>query len=277
MKITIVGAKGMLGSDLTAILSKEHEMTAIDIGELDITKLDSVISFFRENKADIIVNCAAYTNVDGCETDQNNAFLLNAIGPRNLAIASNEINVPLVHISTDYIFDGTKNSPYFENDLPNPLSVYGATKLAGENFVRTLTNKHYIVRTQWLYGKNGKHFVDTMLKLAKERDTLSVVNDQFGSPTYTVDLSVAIGELIEQPAYGVYHLTNSKVTTWYEFTCELFRQSGIKNMTVNPCTTAEFPRPARRPAYGALENYMWQVQGYAPLRSFKEALTDYLK
>ena len=277
MKITITGAKGMLGSDLTALLSQEHDVTAIDIDRLDITKLDDVVRFFKGNKADVIINCAAYTNVDACETAQDDAFLLNAIGPRNLAVASNEANAPLVHISTDYIFDGMKGSAYFEHDAPNPLSVYGATKLAGEKFVKDLTDKYYIIRTQWLYGKNGRNFVDTMLKLSKERDILSVVSDQFGSPTYTPDLSAAIGELIKKPAYGEYHVTNSEAATWHEFACEIFKQAGVTNVTVNPCTTAEFPRPAKRPAYGVLENYMLKIQGYKPLRSFREALADYLK
>ena len=277
MKITIIGANGMLGSDLTAILSKEHEVVAIGRNRLDITKLDAVIGFFKGYKVDIIINCAAYTDVDGCESDQDNAFLLNAIGPRNLAVVANELNVTLLHISTDYVFDGMKGSPYFEHDATNPLNIYGATKLAGENFVKSLTNRYYIIRTQWLYGKNGRNFVDTMLKLSKKRDILKVVNDQFGSPTYTLDLSEAISEMIKQPAYGVYHVTNEKITTWYKFTCEIFRQAGIKNVTLQPCMTAEFPRMARRPAYGVLENYMWKVQEYAPLRPFEEALVDYLK
>ena len=276
MKIVLTGAKGMLGSDVDALARARHEVTATDKEELDITKADATRRFFAENEADVIINCAAYTDVDGCEADRDNAYLLNAVGPRNLAAAASEIGAALVHISTDYIFDGAKGSPYREDDAPNPISVYGATKLAGERFVQGLTGKHYIVRTQWLFGENGGNFVDTMLKLAKVKDSLSVVNDQFGSPTYARDLAAAIVALIQRPAYGVYHITNGGVVSWYDFAREIFRQAGVK-ATVTPCTTAEFPRPARRPAYGALENRRWKANGHPPLRPFGEALADYLK
>lgn len=162
MKIVITGAKGMLGSDLTSLLMKEYDVIPTGKNDLDITKLDFVINYFKINKADLIINCAAYTDVDSSEANRDNAFLLNAIGPRNLAVVSNEKNIPLVHISTDYIFDGLKGSSYLEQDIPNPLNVYGETKLAGENLVKSITNKYYIIRTQWLYGSKGKNFVDTM-------------------------------------------------------------------------------------------------------------------
>lgn len=280
MKILIAGGKGMLGSDLTNILSNEneneHEVLCTGYETLDITDINNTIEFISNVRPDIIINCAAFTNVDGCETEYDSAYKINAIGARNLAVVSNEINSSLVHISTDYVFDGKKGSSYLEHDRTNPISAYGETKLAGEEFIRSLCNKYYIIRTQWLFGKNGNNFVKTMVNLAKEKDTLTVVNDQFGSPTYTVDLSNAICQLITKPQYGTYHITNSEIVSWYEFTVEILRQIGKTNVAVNPCDTSQFPRPANRPAYSPLENYLWKTSGHKPLRSFREALNEYL-
>ena len=275
--IFLIGSNGMLGHALTAILSQQHKLICFDLPELDITDLASFKSAVISHQPNLIINVAAYTDVDGCETNTELAFAANARGPRNLAIVCSELNIPLVHISTDYIFDGTSIAPYQESDAPNPQSVYGKSKLVGEQHVRKLCPKHYIIRTSWLYGEHGKNFVATMLRLAQERDELGVVNDQTGSPTYTVDLAQAIAELITQPAYGTYHITNSGTCTWYEFTLEIFKQAGIRGVRVNPITTEEINRPAPRPQNSVLDNYNWRLQGKEPLRHYKEALADCLK
>ena len=281
MHILITGSNGMLGHALTFVLSKQHKPTGLDLPELDITNLSSTKSIISSYQPDLIINAAAYTDVDGCETNENQAFAANATGARNLAVVADELNIPLVHISTDYIFDGTSTIPYKESDIPNPQSIYGKSKLLGENHVREFCHKHYIIRTSWLYGEHGKNFVATMLRLAQERYELGVVNDQTGSPTYTVDLAQAIAELIAeliaQPAYGTYHITNSGTCTWYEFTLEIFRQAGIGGVRVNPITTEEINRPAPRPRNSVMDNYNWRMQGHQPLRHYKEALADYLK
>jgi dTDP-4-dehydrorhamnose reductase len=182
----------------------------------------------------------------------------------------------MVYICTDYVFDGTNNSSYYEYDQTKPLGVYGKTKHAGEIYIRDILNKFYIVRTAWLYGYNGPNFVTTMLNLAKTTDSISVVNDQIGSPTYTVDLANAIALLIKRPAYGIYHVTNSDHCSWYDFAKEIFRQAKVE-VDLKPVTTEEFPRPAPRPKYSVLENYNWKMEGYPKIRSYKEALADYMK
>jgi len=277
LHILITGSNGMLGHALTAVLSQQHKLTGLDLPGLDITNLSAVKSAVSFHRPGLIINAAAYTDVDGCETNAEHAFAVNATGPRNLAVVCNELNIPLVHISTDYVFDGTAASPYRETDKPNPRSVYGKSKLLGEQYVRELTNKHCIIRTSWLFGEHGKNFVATMMRLARERDEIGVVNDQIGSPTYTVDLAEAISELITEPAYGTYHITNSGACSWYEFALEIFKQAGIEQIKVKPITTEELNRPATRPRYSVLDNYIWRLQGKKPLRHYKVALKDYLE
>ncbi|WHH57409.1 dTDP-4-dehydrorhamnose reductase [Petroclostridium sp. X23] len=277
MRVLITGAKGMLGTDLAEVLQDTHEVIGVDMDNFDITNIKETVENINELRPDIVIHCAAYTNVDGCESEMELAYKVNALGPRNVAVACNEINAAMVHISTDYVFDGTKGASYIEDDATNALSVYGKCKLAGENYVRTVLNKHYIVRTQWLYGKNGKNFVKTMVNLSKERDEIRVVNDQFGSPTYTLDLAYAIKELIQTPAYGIYHITNSGVVSWYEFTKDILELAGAQGVNVVPITTEEIDRPAPRPKYSPLENFYWKLNGHEQLRSYKQALADYLE
>jgi len=276
MKVLITGANGMLGQDVTALLEKKGYLTEnADREDLDICDLNAVLERVSLCKPNVIINCAAYTNVDGCETDVDNAYKGNAVGPKNLAIASNKFDVPLVHVSTDYLFDGEMGKPYIEGDVPNPLSVYGKSKLFGEQNVTSLTNKYFILRTQWLYGKNGKNFVKTMLELAEKNSSLKVVNDQFGSPTYTKDLAEIIYEIIQTESYGIYHTTNSGSCSWYEFTKDIMELAG-KNVEVNPCTTDQFPRPAKRPKYSVLENFNLKINGFTQPRHYKDALKEYL-
>lgn len=276
MKILITGVNGMLGTDLTQLFTPQFEVTAIDIQQLDLTDNNATIDYITNLKPHIIINCAAYTNVDGCETEIDTAYKANAVAPRNIAVASNNINAKFLHISTDYVFDGETNKPYKEDDTTNPLSIYGKSKLMGEDLVKCFSNKYFILRTQWLYGKNGNNFAKTMLKLANESPSIKVVNDQFGSPTYTRDLCTVIEQIIKTENYGTYHITNSGVTSWYEFAKTIFTLTNIK-VDLRPCTTEEFPRPAHRPKFSKLDNYFWRINGFNELRNYKEALKDYLK
>jgi dTDP-4-dehydrorhamnose reductase len=276
MKIMIIGSEGMLGHDLVDVLSAEHEIFTTTIDTLDITDLDETIKTVKNNNPDVLIHAAAFTDVDGSESNPDLAYKVNAIGTRNVAVACQEADCAMVYICTDYVFDGTNDTPYREYDQTKPLGVYGNTKHAGEVYIRDILSKFYIVRTSWLYGFHGPNFVTTMLNLAKTNDNISVVDDQVGSPTYTVDLSNAIALLIKRPAYGIYHVTNSENCSWYDFAKEIFKQANVE-VSVNPVTTEEFPRPAPRPKYSVLENYNWKMEGYPKLRSYKEALSDYMK
>ena len=272
----IIGSEGMLGHDLVDILSAEHEISTTTIDTLDITDIDKTIKTVKENNPDVLIHAAAFTDVDGSESNPDLAYKVNAIGTRNVAVACQEADSAMVYICTDYVFDGTNKTPYREYEQTKPLGVYGKTKHAGEVYIRDTLNKFYIVRTSWLYGYHGPNFVTTMLNLAKTTDKISVVNDQIGSPTYTVDLANAINVLIKKPAYGIYHVTNSEHCSWYDFAGEIFRQANVK-VDLTPVTTEEYPRPAPRPKYSVLENYNWKMEGYPEIRSYKEALSDYLK
>lgn len=281
MKILISGARGMLGTDICNLLGQKHDVTCVNSTILNITHFNEVIKFAKNLKPEIIINCTAMSNVDGCETEIDKAFLINAIGPKNLAIASNEVGAQLIHYSTDYVFDGAASVPYTEFDTENPQSIYGKSKLAGENYVKNLTSKYYIIRLQWLFGKNGPNFVKTILKHAAETGKLKVVNDQIGSPTYTKDLACATLNLLNTCDYGTYHITNSGIVSWYEFTVKILelmskKESRFKDVELSPCTTEEFPRPAKRPKYSPLDNYCLKLNGYPLLRPYEDALTDYL-
>ncbi len=278
MKLLIIGYKGMLGSDLYEMSNGVYEVIGVDSKELDITNLEMTINKVKEINPDVIINCAAYTNVDGCEENQDTAYSVNGLGIRNIAIAGSKLKIhpKIVHISTDYVFDGEGNEDLKEYDLVNPLSVYGKSKLMGEEMLKSFSDKYFILRTQWLYGKNGNNFVKTMLKLASERDSLMVVDDQVGCPTYTKDLCKAILEVIETENYGIYHVSNSEKTSWYGFAKDIFEISNVI-INVKPCTTDEFPRPAHRPKYSVMDNSMLRINGFTTLRNYKEALEEYLK
>jgi len=278
MKVLITGYKGMLGSDLVNILENEnqHELILTDIEELDITNLEEVKKMFQDEKPEAVINVAAYTDVDGCETNREIAYNVNSIGPKNLAIASDEIGAKLLHISTDYVFPGNNTKPYKEDDKTGPQSYYGETKLQAEEFIEKNMKNYFIVRTAWLYGINGKNFVKTMLNLAKNNPEITVVNDQRGSPTFTVDLASAIVELVKTDKYGIYHVTNSDDCTWYDFAKNIFELANIE-IEVKPVTTAEYPTPAKRPEYSVLSHEKWNNSGFKPLRNFKDALKEYLE
>ena len=292
MKILITGSKGQLGTELQDIIKKGYseigsvsenikasEVFALDVEELDITKLEDVRRVLNEIKPDVVINCAAATNVDGCEANKDLAFKINAIGPRNLAIISEEIKAKLVQVSTDYVFKGVGEVPLNESDIVHPVSSYGKTKLLGEEFVREFSSKYYIVRTAWLYGYVGHNFVYTMMRLGKEKETLSVVNDQLGNPTHANDLAYHILKLIETEEYGVYHCTGSGECSWYDFACEIMKLSGRK-CVVKPCTSAEYksmyPNSADRPAFSSLDNMMLRCTVGDEMRDWKEALKTFI-
>ncbi len=275
MKVLIIGSRGMLGHDLVNILSKEHEISVTTSDTLDITNITKTIDTIEKINPEIVINAAAFTAVDDAEYKEDLAYKVNVIGTRNVAIACQKINAALVYICTDYIFDGTKEIPYKEYDSANPLSVYGKTKYLGEKCIRELLNKFYIVRTSWLYGVNGPNFITTMLNLSKNHDSINVVSDQIGCPTYTLDLASAINELIKEPKYGIYHITNSGSCSWYEFALEIFKNADI-DIKVNPVTSEEYGSPAVRPKYSVLDNYNWKIQGYGELRNYKTALKSFM-
>ena len=275
MKILITGSSGMLGHDLIEILKDNHELILTSSKTLDITDNNRVIEFICENKPDIVINSAAYTNVDGCEENQETAYSINGDGVRNLAIGCSKIDCPLVHISTDYVFNGENTRPWVEDDEIGPISVYGKSKLKGEEAILEILDKFFIIRTAWLYGINGSNFPKTMLELAKNHSEITVVYDEVGTPTYTPDLAKAISQLIETDYYGIYHITNSGSCSWCEFARYIFEIAG-KDVKVIPVTASEFARPAPRPHYSVLENKKWIDNGFEPLRSYKDAIKEYI-
>lgn len=275
MKVLITGSNGMLGHDLIDVLNDKHELILTTSKTLDITDKEHTVEFIKENKPDIVINSAAYTDVDGCEENRKLAFSVNGEGVRNLAIGCREADCPLVHISTDYVFNGKNDTPLVEDDEIGPISVYGKSKLEGEQAIQEILDKFFIVRTAWLYGVNGGNFPKTMLELAKTHDELTVVYDEIGTPTYTPDLAEAIGKLIETDYYGIYHITNSGSCSWCEFAKYIFEIAGV-DVKVTPVTASEFARPAPRPSYSVLNNKKWVDNGFEPLRSYKEAIKDYL-
>jgi len=273
--ILVTGAKGMLGTDLCAELSAQHQVTGVDLGDFDLGHKEAVEAIADLNPQ-LVVHCAAMTNVDACETDPDRAYLVNGLGTRHAALACSKLDIPLLYISTDFVFDGTKREPYYEWDSPNPLGHYGRSKLAGETEVRSLLNKYYIVRTSWLYGPNGKNFVSSILKKAREEGTVKVVDDQTGSPTYTRDLCNALSLLVQSNLYGVYHLSNSGSCSWHQFAKAAMQHAGVKAGLI-PIKSHEYPTPTKRPAYSVLNNFAWNKEFKTPLRHWEEGLKDYIR
>lgn len=269
-KILVTGANGMLGQDLCPMLEDcGYEVIETDIDNLDITDELGTMRVISDVKPDYVIHCAAYTNVDKAEEDLKTASLINVTGTENIAKACKANDATLIYISTDYVFDGNATRPYGPDDTTCPISNYGLTKCKGEEIVKKHCKKYYITRTSWLYGHHGKNFVETMISLA-EKDELKVVNDQVGCPTWTVDLSEAIIGLIDDGAdYGIYHTCGGGSTTWYDFAKQIFEYAGL-NVNIKPCTTDEFPRAAKRPAYSIMNN-----EGL--LRDWKLALQEYIE
>lgn len=270
MKVLVTGANGMLGQDLCPILeSNGYSVVKTDIDNLDITNAKMVDDVLTSENPDIVIHCAAYTNVDKAEEDISAARLINSTGTENIAKVCAKLNSTLVYVSTDYVFEGNGTQPYKPQDKTNPLNNYGLTKFEGEEAVRKYCEKYYITRTSWLYGIHGKNFVETMISLSN-RPEVKVVNDQTGCPTWTVELSRGILRLLsEQKPFGTYHVCGAGQTTWYGFTKEIYK---LCNLIVNlqPCSTEEFPRPAKRPTYSVMDNG-------GLCRDWKEALQDYVQ
>jgi len=273
MKYLITGASGMLGRDLQAALAG-HTVTALGRENLDVTDLDAVTAAVEGQ--DVVINAAAYTKVDDAETNEDAAYAVNAVGAKNLAMAAHVAGVRLVQVSTDYVFNGSATAPYAENAPLDPISAYGRTKAAGEEFVLAKNAPAtYIVRTAWLYGQHGPNFAKTMLRLAATNDTVTVVNDQLGQPTWTSDLAAQIVYLLDADApAGIYHGTNSGETTWFDFARAIYEEAGLDPERVLPTDSSAFVRPAPRPAYSVLGHDAWIAAGLEPMRPWREALAD---
>lgn len=280
MKILITGAKGQLGNKIIEKLGGRHQLILTDSQEMDITDADTVKKVLAAEKPGIIFHCAAYTRVDQAEEEKELVYKINASGTENIAKVAAALGIPVLYISTDFVFGRNDGEPLREDDPTDPLSVYGQTKLDGENFIRKYCDKHYIIRVAWLFGelpKNhpGSNFVETMLRLAEERDSLSVIDDQKGSPTYTGDLVDLMQFLIDQnPAYGTYHFSGEGETSWYGFAKEIFVQSGV-DIALKPITTAEYPAKAVRPSYSYLSKDKIRKAGFK-VRRWQEMLKEYL-
>lgn len=280
MRVVVTGAVGMLGRAVTGEFRRRgDEVILLGRGDLDITGLQPVREALGAARPDVVVNCAAYTDVDGAESDRERALRVNGLGVRNLALACREAGVALAHVSTDYVFDGEKVGSYGIYDAPRPINAYGETKLWGERALAEILDRRYLVRTSWLYGPGGRNFVNTMLRLGREAAAagraVRVVDDQRGSPTYIADLARAIADLVSTGCYGTYHVTNQGVTNWYRFAAHIFQVAGL-SVDVIPVATSEFPRPARRPRNSAMDPFpLEETLGYL-LPSWEDALGRYL-
>ena len=281
MRVLVTGAAGMLGSKMITIVGVDHEVFGTDIVESegillsDITDANNILALVQNLTPDVVIHCAAYTAVDDCEKFPNLAHAVNGQGTRNVALAAESVGAEVFYISTDYVFDGEKEGAYVEDDPTNPTSVYGRSKLEGESAIREVCSKWYIGRTQWLYGEGGANFAETMIRLGKERDSLKVVDDQHGAPTYTKDLACEVKAILEAKAYGLYHLSNEGKTTWYGFAREVLDHANDE-VDLQPCTSEEFPRPAKRPKNSVLQNNSLDKMLGNSMRSWQIALEDYM-
>lgn len=277
MKVLVTGVKGQLGYDVVNELTRRgHIAIGTDIEEMDITDKESVSNVIKGSAPDAVIHCAAYTAVDAAEDNVDLCRKINAEGTQNIANVCKELDIKMIYISTDYVFDGEGERPWEPDDERTPLNVYGQTKYEGELAVQNTLDKYFIVRIAWVFGVNGKNFIKTMLNLGKTRDSLTVVNDQFGSPTYTFDLARLLVDMVETDKYGIYHATNEGICTWYEFACEIFRQTGL-NVKVSPVLASEYPAKAKRPSNSRMSKEKLTANGFEKLPSWQDALSRYLK
>lgn len=276
MKVLVTGVKGQLGYDVVKELEKRGmEAVGVDIEEMDITDAASVDKVIKEAAPDAVIHCAAYTAVDAAEDNEEICRKVNAEGPQNIANVCKELDIKMIQISTDYVFDGEGTRPWEPEDERHPLSVYGQTKYEGELAVQNTLEKYFIVRIAWVFGINGKNFVKTMLNLGKTRDHLTVVNDQYGSPTYTYDLARLLVDMVQTDKYGVYHATNEGICTWYEFACEIFRLAGL-DVKVDPVTSDQYPAKAKRPSNSRMSKEKLTENGFEKLPAWQDALERYI-
>ena len=286
MRIAITGAGGQLGKELIEVLGRgTDEVLALESRDLDVTDGEEVVKTLVAARPDVVIHAAAFTNVDACEAEPEKAYLVNALGARNVAVACGRIDAAqgepgaaMVYVSTDFVFDGEKQEPYREFDEARPLSVYGKSKLAGEKYVASLLPRHYIIRTSWLYGRHGRNFVKTVLELAAHQPELRIVSDQVGSPTYARDLAEVIARLIRTPFCGVYQVSNSGSCSWFEFAGAILRLAGLADdVPVRAITSDELGRPARRPAFSVMSHLALEATLGVRMRSWQEALAEYLE
>jgi len=294
VKILLLGHKGMLGSDLLSKLSEEHEVAGMDKEEINIVSAGECKKAVEESNPDIVINAAAYTNVDGCETAREECFAVNAEAIKNIAEACRSKKIRIIHFSTDYVFDGTAREPYKEEAPCNPINVYGESKLTGESYLQSISDNYLLIRTSWLYGFKGKNFVQAILEKAKAKEyiddtmaeakavaegpsTISVVDDQVGSPTYTKDLASAVALLIEKNARGIFHVTNRGSCSWHQFAVRILKEAGYDNINVTPMKSVDLKRPAMRPAYSILSNQKFIKVTGKTLQPWQLALQEYLK
>ena len=276
MRILVTGAAGMLGHDLVPLLSRTHRVRGVDLENFDITDRIAVAGFIQAEKPEVVIHAAAYTNVDTAESDPATAMAVNGSGAENVAVACREVGARMILISTDYVFDGEKRTPYLESDRPNPVNAYGRSKLEGEILARRALPSLTVVRTAWLYGAGGENFITKILAAARGRNRLEVVTDEVGSPSWTVDLSSALKRLLEAGAFApLYHLAGSGTCSRYELATELFSLLGIKNCQPEPVGKESFQTPARRPAYSALASERLGLENIEPLRHWREALSEF--
>lgn len=276
MKILITGANGQLGTELVKMFTGFHQVYGKSRQDVDITDMRQVQKTVQKIMPDLIIHTAGYTNVDQAENNVDTTFLVNAYGTRNVAVSAQKAEAKIVYISTDYVFDGYSSTAYKEFCQTNPQTIYGQSKLAGEEIIKSFTNKYFIVRTSWLYGAHGQNFFKKMYKLAQEKDELFVVDDQIGSPTYTVDLAQFISDLVSTEKYGIYHASNSGHCSWYEFAKAIFEELNIQ-IKINPISTKDYPSLAKRPYYSVLDNMSIRLNGFKNFRHWREALRDFLK
>jgi len=275
MRILVTGHTGLLGTELVPVLQKNHDVTGCSLPDRDITDAAATLQVVKEVRPDLVIHAAAYTAVDESERQPDLAFRVNALGTRNVVIAARECGADVAYISTDYVFDGTKGSPYVEFDPPNPTGVYGRSKWAGEQYVRTLAPRYFIIRSAWLFGAGGACFPDTILRLIREKGQVSVVDDQIGNPTWARDLAEAVSTIVTSGLHGTYHAVNSSPATWFAFAQAVAREFGAGADAVLPTTTDKFPRPAPRPQNSSLRNFVLEESLGYHMRPWIETLPDY--
>lgn len=277
MKVLVTGVNGQLGYDVVKELEKRgYQAIGVDREQMDLTSTQQIKECIENVNPEAIIHCAAYTAVDKAEDEEELCRRVNAIATKEIAEYAKVLDIPMIYISTDYVFDGTKVGEYTEEDTPNPINVYGKTKYEGEVYIQELLEKYYIVRISWVFGENGNNFIDTMLKLSKDRELLNIINDQIGSPTYTKDLASLLVDMIENDKYGIYHATNEGYCTWYEFANEIFNVSDT-NIEVNPIVTSEYPTKAKRPMNSKMNKDKLNINGFIKLREWRYALKDYIE
>jgi dTDP-4-dehydrorhamnose reductase len=277
VKILLLGHKGMLGSDLLLKLNMGHEVAGLDKEEIDIVSASECKAAVKDIEPEIVINAAAYTNVDGCETAKDECFAVNAEAVKNIAEACHDKNILIIHFSTDYVFDGTSKQPYKEDHQCNPVNTYGASKMAGERYLRSLSENYILIRTAWLYGVKGRNFVQTILEKVKTTKKLTVVDDQVGSPTYTKDLAAAVDLLIEQNAKGIFHITNRGSCSWYQFAVKILQESGLEDVDVVPIKSDQLQRLAMRPSYSVLNMQKFIQTTGKTMQPWQLGLQDYLE